>query len=351
MTFGPRSFALLLALGCAPIAFAAEPGWQRVEIPATGSYGLRYLPASLDPGEPAPAIVFLHGSGGEPEPYQPLVKGAADAVGAVLILPRSKTGAGWGAFDDPVTLAESVRMVDEEIPLDPARIAIAGHSAGAAYAFDQAYSVPNTYSGVFSLSSPTAPVAALHRELAYIAPNRMYYGTTDPNYTDGAYQNNRTLWQNLGVPSEEDIQQGFGHNLWPSFSMTNGFRFLLDQRHPLAAPCPSDPAVLCLRNGRFRLEVTWRDPRGTTGDGLVVTQTLDSGLFWFFGPNNWELLVKVIDGCPENDRFWVFTAATTNVEYVLTVTDLEADVSKEYRNDLGTPAATVTDTAAFSTCP
>jgi hypothetical protein len=47
----------------------------------------------------------------------------------------------------------------------------------------------------------------------------------------------------------------------------------------------------------------------------------------------------------------VFAAATTNVEYTLTVTDTRTSVSKVYMNELGQPAAAVTDTQAFSTCP
>ncbi|MCP3957063.1 MAG: hypothetical protein GY719_04360 [bacterium] len=76
----------------------------------------------------------------------------------------------------------------------------------------------------------------------------------------------------------------------------------------------------------------------------------DSGLFWFFTPGNWELLVKVLDGCSINDRFWVFAAATTDVEYTLRVTDIETGRVQEYFNPLGRSAAAITDTEAFATC-
>ena len=35
------------------------------------------------------------------------------------------------------------------------------------------------------------------------------------------------------------------------------------------------------------------------------------------------MLIKVLDGCTVNNRFWVFAAATTNFEYRLRVTDSE----------------------------
>ena len=121
-----------------------------------------------------------------------------------------------------------------------------------------------------------------------------------------------------------------------------------------SASCHHAPSAtqLHLLGGRFRAEVTWRDFAGRTGVGSVVSAAADrSGLFWFFAPDNWELLMKVIDGCSFNDRYWVFSAATTNVEYTLTVTDTMTGQVKRYDNPLGRNAAAVTDTNAFASCP
>lgn len=108
---------------------------------------------------------------------------------------------------------------------------------------------------------------------------------------------------------------------------------------------------LCLEEGRFAVEATWRDAQGLTGQGQVVfLSSEDSGLFWFFDARNWEVLVKVLNGCSLNDRFWVFAAATTDVEYTLEVTDTLAGVTTTYTNPLGTRADAVTDTDAFATC-
>jgi hypothetical protein len=46
-----------------------------------------------------------------------------------------------------------------------------------------------------------------------------------------------------------------------------------------------------------------------------------AGLFWFFSSDNPELLIKVLNGCALNDRFWVFFSAGTDVGLTLTVTD------------------------------
>jgi hypothetical protein len=117
-------------------------------------------------------------------------------------------------------------------------------------------------------------------------------------------------------------------------------------------PCMANETTLCLHNGRFKVQVYWTTQFGTSGPGHVVpVGTSDSGLFWFFNGSNWEMLLKVLDGCAVNDHYWVFFAATTNVGFTLTVTDTEAPAQKVYVNELGHRADAVTDTAAFATCP
>jgi hypothetical protein len=126
-------------------------------------------------------------------------------------------------------------------------------------------------------------------------------------------------------------------------------------------PCAPDADTLCLDNGRFKVEVTWTDYQGGTGPGMVAPcGSDDSGIFYFFREDNWEMLFKVLNGCSVNDHYWVFFAATTNVEFTTRVTDTLTGFVKtygksgeeiEYNNPLGQPANAVTDTTAFATCP
>jgi hypothetical protein len=120
----------------------------------------------------------------------------------------------------------------------------------------------------------------------------------------------------------------------------------------LAPACTDDPQVLCLLNGRFQVEVEWRDFQSRTGRGTVVpTASNKSGLFWFFKNDNWELMVKMLDGCHISDHYWVFAAGTTNVEYTLTVTDTLSGQSSQYFNPLGQASPAITDTKALQVCP
>ncbi|HVS13666.1 MAG TPA: hypothetical protein VMV46_07070 [Thermoanaerobaculia bacterium] len=106
--------------------------------------------------------------------------------------------------------------------------------------------------------------------------------------------------------------------------------------------------ALCLNGRRFLAEVEFRDFEGRRGTAREVAfRSDDSGLFYFFAPDNWEMLVKVLDACALNDRFWVFSAATTTVEYELRVTDLLTGTVRSYANPLGRAAPALSDTDAF----
>ena len=115
-----------------------------------------------------------------------------------------------------------------------------------------------------------------------------------------------------------------------------------------ASLCVADGDTLCLADGRFQVELEFRTPSGIMDSGRAVPfGSDDSGLFYFFRADNWEMLVKVLDACGLNNRFWVFYAATTNVEFTLTVTDTQTGAVREYSNPQGNPAAPVQDTGAF----
>ncbi len=113
---------------------------------------------------------------------------------------------------------------------------------------------------------------------------------------------------------------------------------------------PDGGEALLLLDGRFRVAADWTIPNGTAGDGVAVPLTDQSGYFWFFGPDNVEVVVKVLDGCGYNDRFWVFATGLTDVGVELTVTDVESGVVKSYSNPLGQPFVPILDTAALR-CP
>ena len=87
--------------------------------------------------------------------------------------------------------------------------------------------------------------------------------------------------------------------------------------------CVESDTVICLLDGRYAVTLDWETANGETGAARVARpRTSDSGLFYFFGRNNWEVLVKVLDGCGTPNRaHWVYAAVASDVGMTLAVRD------------------------------
>lgn len=117
--------------------------------------------------------------------------------------------------------------------------------------------------------------------------------------------------------------------------------------------CAPDANTLCLHGGRFAVTAQYQaqsDPDLKAGTGVTLTD--DTGYFWFFSPNNVEIVTKVLDACafPGAPRFWVFAAGLTNVKVELKVVDTRSGQIWTRVNPQQTAFAPIQDTAAFDTC-
>ncbi|MDQ1346953.1 MAG: Peptidase protein [Acidobacteriota bacterium] len=119
-----------------------------------------------------------------------------------------------------------------------------------------------------------------------------------------------------------------------------------------ADACVPGPTTACLLSGRFKVEIEWTDFLAVTRDAFVASAgTSDSALFYWTNPNNWEVLIKAINACSLNNKFWIYFAAATNVGYRVTVTDTVAGgAPKVYLNAVGNLAQATNDINAFD-CP
>ncbi|MDE2690349.1 MAG: spondin domain-containing protein [Acidobacteriota bacterium] len=101
-------------------------------------------------------------------------------------------------------------------------------------------------------------------------------------------------------------------------------------------PCRGGDRFLCLREGRFEARVHWKNPDvpDDFGSGVAIPVAVsdESGLFWFFDPENVELVVKVLDGRVLNGKYWVFYGALSDVEYWITVRDTVSGLNRTYHN-------------------
>ena len=114
--------------------------------------------------------------------------------------------------------------------------------------------------------------------------------------------------------------------------------------------CVADADTVCLNQGRFRVELEW-ESADDAGTGAAVPLTNDTGYLWFFNADNVEVVVKVLDGCALNQRYWVFAGGLTDVKAVMKVIDSETGVAATYYNKPGTAFQPVQDQETFAVCP
>jgi hypothetical protein len=143
------------------------------------------------------------------------------------------------------------------------------------------------------------------------------------------------------------VTSGFGANDQGSFTtyvqcndarIAQGTCFFVDT--------PRENQV-CLQD-RFAVRIR-NVTNSATGVGTPVRfGSTDSAFFWFFGDQNFEVVVKVLDACVLNSRFWVFAAGLTDQGYRIEVGDSLTGEIRPYTNTLGQRAPATTDTNAFA---
>jgi V8-like Glu-specific endopeptidase len=151
-----------------------------------------------------------------------------------------------------------------------------------------------------------------------------------------------------GVNTDDDCDR---RNL----TMDGAFRVTFPSVSTWLAPaspstCVPSATTLCLHGGRFQVTADWTKTTGEHGTGTGVGLTDDSAYFWFFSPDNVEMVVKVLEACAISQKFWVFAGGLTNVSVRMTVVDTHTGAVEIYDNPLGVAFAPLQDTKAFA-CP
>jgi|GEM_PF-315733 len=207
-------------------------------------------------------------------------------------------------------------------------------------------------SGPISSSNPTGLVA-----VGTGAASRLFFSAFDPVHGIELWQSDGTA---TGTHLVQDIAPEDLSSAPDQLTTTGGLLYFTADDGAIgrelwslpltgAAGCLPSLTTLCLGNNRYQVDVTWRDPQDHHGSGMAVNLTGpsgDTGAFWFFGADNYEVVVKVLDGTPVNGHIWVFYGALSNVEYTVTVTDTQTGLTRRYFNPQGT-LASVGDVHAF----
>lgn len=149
-------------------------------VTAQGGHGLVYVPPSAIAGASAPLLVMLHGAAATGADVLPIVRGAADAHG-ILVLAPDADGGRWdllhGGFGRDVGRIDAVmRVVFDQYAVDAAHIAIGGFSDGASYALSLGMTNGDLFPTVLAYSPGfAAPATRRGRPRLYLS-----HGTGDP---------------------------------------------------------------------------------------------------------------------------------------------------------------------------
>jgi hypothetical protein len=110
------------------------------------------------------------------------------------------------------------------------------------------------------------------------------------------------------------------------------------------ASCVPTSTVACVQGNRFSIQVFFSG----SSPAFVATSNGESAVFWFYSSLDWEVVAKVINGCPVNNHWWIFGAGATSTSYSLNIIDTATGRSAGYNGAVLCP---IEDTGMFFPCP
>lgn len=124
-----------MALGHPAMASAAKVTKESINSEGKKRTYYLYVPEKLSASNPLPLIVLLHGSNRNGLTLVDKWKELAEKEGIILAGPDSSKSAGWATpVDGPDFLRDLVEELKAKYPINPRRVYLFGHSAGAGHA-------------------------------------------------------------------------------------------------------------------------------------------------------------------------------------------------------------------------
>jgi poly(3-hydroxybutyrate) depolymerase len=203
---------VVLALLTACRAHAAEVG--RATLPFNGAVRTYYLYVPDAPKIAMPAIVLLHGSGGEGGFMVHLWRAVGDANGIILIAPNATNSARWNLRrDGPDVMHALVEAVAARYPIDRRRVYVFGYSAGAVYALTLAmleseyFAAVAMNAGAWRRSGEFDVMRFARRKI----PLAIVIGDRDKPFPPASVRSTETALKRAGFPIEVTVIPGRDH--------------------------------------------------------------------------------------------------------------------------------------------
>lgn len=211
-----RLLTLVVTAALLPGVAAAQRGITKETFISGGETRTYYLlvPDAARKSAPAPLLVLLHGSGRDGKSLMDRWEPLARKEGLVLVGPDARVPEGWRVPDDgPDFLRDVIQMLRQQLDIDPQRVYLFGHSAGAGHALAMAVLESEYFAAV------GVHAGAMHESMFPLiegAPRKIpigiWVGTRDASFPLPVVRATRDALQAQGfAPELTEIQ---GHTHW-----------------------------------------------------------------------------------------------------------------------------------------
>ena len=193
-----------------------------------------FVPESVKRAAPVPLIVLLHGSGRNGLTLADKWKELAAKEGVILVGPDSLDSRVWNApADGPDFLRDLVEDLKSKYPINPRRVYLFGHSAGAVFALymslleSQYFAAAAVHAGALEKQAPAVAVAKRKSPIA------LFVGTRDRFFPLEVVRDTRDQLNNQGFSVELTELPGHDHNYYDVASKINQSAWEFLKKHQL----------------------------------------------------------------------------------------------------------------------
>lgn len=175
-----------------------------------------FVPDSVGQTQHAPLIVLLHGSGRNGSVLVEHWRKLAEREGIILAGPDSRDSAGWAVPEDgPRFLRDLVEELKSTHAVDPRRVYLFGHSAGAVFGlFMSALESEYFAAAAVSAGAMRKENHGLLDEAERKVPVAIFVGTRDPLFPLAEARRTRDALSERGFPATLTEVAGLDHNYY-----------------------------------------------------------------------------------------------------------------------------------------
>lgn len=225
----------LLTLGAA--AFASGPGIESTRIDSKGGKRTYYyfIPQSAASSKAAPLLLLLHGSGHNGRLLLEHWKDVAEKEGIILVGPDAANPVSWSTKNDPPAfLRDVIDDISRKAPVDPQRVYVFGHSAGAKFGLIMAMAESRYFAAAAVHAGLIPPqVEHLIADAERKIPVAIWSGTQDRSVPFPEAKGTADALKADGFPVEFHSMEGHNHNYYAVSAEVNraAWQFLKDKRN------------------------------------------------------------------------------------------------------------------------